>query len=596
VGFTAPNGAGLGVFADPKKAQARSVQARNKAINRHGGMGTVLAREAADRRARFLQLLALGRTITECCTEVGVRRQTYYGWREKHPDFASRVDLIRAEGNPRNLQVHGWDQGFAKFRETFFGMKSPWFHLEAVRAFETAKGGDIVLLLWPPEHGKTTLLEDYAAYKLAIEPDTRITVVSEGEGHAKKVLRRVRNRMEPDGPARRYVGAFGPFAPQGHINDAFRAQPWGSRYFDVFKKGTFDERDYSMAAGGITTTIAGTRADRVFLDDVQSRRSLAQTEKYVELFRQDVLSRAGTSGATFIVGTRVGMGDVYEALIDSDILDEVIVFPAVNDRGEYLWPERYDPTQYERMKRNAGQAAWERNYQQRPSRAGESAFEEEVLERTKVPLRSVLTGPVTPTEVIIGLDPGFGVNAVVGAVCDKDKFRPWFWRRDHQLRNNQEVLAVVDDVAAALDGTGHHVTDLVIEDKAYQKGLIDDEGTLELARRYGLRVSGHQTGRNKYDDDLGVGAMARSFIMGEVELPGADDALTKAKMDELLGELRAWRPSRGTRLRQDLVMAMWFAWIRWRQRRPTAGEQTTTIRMAGLPYRPTPVVLGGRSR
>ena len=134
---------------------------------------------------------------------------------------------------------------------------------------------------------------------------------------ARKILGRIRSRMEPHGPFPKYVAKYGPFVPQNQSGRK-TAQSWGADYFNVFKKASHDERDYSMVSLGWRSKIAGTRTDHLHIDDIQSRVSLNLTEQMFEIFRQDWLTRPGENGRTSINGTRVGEGDFYEEPLGDD--------------------------------------------------------------------------------------------------------------------------------------------------------------------------------------------------------------------------------------------------------------------------------------
>jgi hypothetical protein len=114
---------------------------------------------------------------------------------------------------------------------------------------------------------------------------------------------------------------------------------------------------------------------------------------------------------------------------------------------------------------------------------------------------------------------------------------------------------------------GGRVSDVVIETMNFQKGLANDERLMDMQRHYGFAMRPHLTGINKYDDSIGVASMCGSFLRGEIVIPWADDPLTRTEMEELIRQLKAWKPGkRGNKLRQDRVMALWFVWILWRQR------------------------------
>ena len=541
-------------------------------------------------RALFMEGLREHGKIEAACRIAGVTRSAYDKWRQRIPDFAERADAVRHEALQRGDQP--WDGSFASFRGQFFDHMSPWFHIQAIDAYENTLPGNLTVILWPPEHGKTTLAEDYFCYKLATNPEFRITVGSEGQDMARKILSRIRSRMEPLGPYPRYVAKFGPFVPQNQSGRK-TAQSWGADYFDVFKKQRFDERDYSMVGLGWRSKIAGTRTDHLHIDDIQSRVSLNLTEQMFEVFRQDWLTRPGENGRTTINGTRVGEDDFYQRVmeeIDSDLL-QVIKFPAIitNKQGEPepLWPEMFSMEKLDRIRRKVGEEAWSRNYMQEPSSSMSATFTDDSIQKCLNPLRSVNHEPPKDCSIYIGLDPALGSNnCVVAATPHEGKLKILFVREDTGLTRNEQILGVVEDAVLQCMRNGASVSDVVIEAMVFQKGLSRDERLVEMTNRYGFRVREHLTGVNKYDETIGVPSMALSFMRGEIDIPYADDKSTRHMVDQLIRQLKAWRPlKRGTRLRQDQVMALWFIWILWRQRRQSFDVDSSQFNFKGLPWK-----------
>jgi hypothetical protein len=106
--------------------------------------------------------------------------------------------------------------------------------------------------------------------------------------------------------------------------------------------------------------------------------------------------------------------------------------------------------------------------------------------------------------------------------------------------------------------------------------------------RYGFAIRSHLTGDNKYDEEIGIASMARDCRLGMVEFPYAGDARTRYEMDQLIEQLKRWRPHvKGARLRQDRLMALWFGWILWRERRGSESFTPDAFNFSGMPYRPT---------
>jgi len=549
-------------------------------------------------RRLFLEAIEHHGKINDSLEIVGVTRSAYEKWRQRIPEFAAKVDAIRLrfaeEGPPEEK-----GGSFQDFRNEYFGHMSPWFHIAAIDAYEKTPPGNITLILWPPEHGKTTLAEDYFCYKLAVDPQFRITVGSEGQDMARKILGRIRSRMEPHGPFPGYVAKYGPFVPQNQSGRK-TAQPWGADYFSVFKKSRHDERDYSMVSLGWRSKIAGTRTDHLHIDDIQSRVSLNLTEQMFEIFRQDWLTRPGENGRTSINGTRVGEDDFYERVmlqIDEDIL-KVIRFPAIvnnaDDEPEPLWPEMFTLDSLDRIRRKVGEEAWSRNYMQEPSSSLTATFTDDSIKKCLNPLRSTLHDPPTDCTVYIGLDPALGGNnCVMAATPHEDKLKILFLREDIGLTRNEQILGIVEDAVLRCRKNGASVSDVVIEAMVFQKGLSRDQRLIEMTDQYGFRVREHLTGMNKYDETIGIPSMALSFMRGEIEIPYAEDAPTRHQADELIRQLKSWRPLvRGTHLRQDRVMALWFIWILWRQRRAAFQVDTSQFNYKGLPYSKRRVGIG----
>lgn len=555
--------------------------------------------QANRRKAAFLDLIKEGHTIPQALAhpDVGVSNSAYKKWRERDSYFAMNVDLARSG---RNSIVDKWNGSHSTFATTYFGMSYAWFQLLYLEELEKLPPGNILMALWPPEHGKTTTYENYASEKLATDPEWRGTVASENLTIATKIVSRIKNRMEPEGPYPKYVADWGPFKPQTGMGTGNKvAQPWGATYFNVFKKQSHDERDYSLMALGMGSSIVSTRTDHLHIDDIQSVKTLGQTAKIESWFRQDALSRPGEHGITTIAGTRVGEDDFYERIADDPELDgilKVMRFKAIMTdtmTGEQvaLWPERYNLDQLDRQRRKVGQEAWDRNYMQAPGASNTNrTFTDEAIERALNPMLSLEHRCSSNSVIYIGLDPALGGNNVIVAceVTPEGQLIVRRIREDVGLQQNEQIMAALGDVVQWCTISGGRVTDTVIESMVFQRGLARDERLQDLAYYYGFACREHLTGWNKYDENIGVASMVSSFLSGEIVLPWAEDDLTRNEIGELIRQLKAWKPGkRGNKLRQDRVMALWFVWILWRSRwkfaDPDMGNPQAWRRKA-LPY------------
>ncbi len=546
---------------------------------------------AKTRKSLFLANFAVTKSIDEALNASGATQSMYSGWRWRDKEFARRVDAYRVDGKaPGKEQYAG---GFASFRLEYFRMSSPWFHLAMIREYENTPPGNITMFLLPPEHGKTTLFEDYASYTLSQKPDHRFTVGSENKTLSRKIIGRVRNRLTRGGPFPRFVAEWGPFEPQ---QGNTLAQPWGSDNFDVFAKTSHDERDYSMQALGMGSAVAGTRTDHLHVDDPQSLKSIAQTESMVEQFRQDWLSRPGEEGIVTIAGTRVDEDDFYEVLcreFPPEIMRVIklpAIVPTVDGKGvEPLFPEKYTMEQLERLKIKAGPEGWARNFMQAPAATKLKTFTNEIIGPALNPMRSLEHHVPMNTTGILGLDPSIGgLNAIMGCAFHAGMLKLVQVSVRTGLMTNEAILTELRDQIIDFQIAGGVITDVVIETMAFQKGLAEDRQLLEMQDEFGFTVRPHMTGLNKYDQNIGIASMARDFRRGAVELPYAGDEATRHTIDAFITELKAWRPYvKGNRLRQDRLMALWFCWIVWRDRRGEAAPDAKQFNFSGMPYAQT---------
>lgn len=566
--------------------------------------------QAEARKKRFLELLrndelSIGQALAH--PDIGVSYSAYKQWRQRDSHFSTTVDLIRSG---QSAVVSEWNGSYASFIETYFGHTLAWFQLLFIEELEKIPPGNILMALWPPEHGKTTTYENYASMKIARDPNWRGIIASENLQIAQRIVGRIRNRLEPHGPFPRFVDEWGPFKPQtGAGKDVRISQPWGATYFNVFKKASHDERDYTLLALGRGSSIVSTRTQHLHVDDVQSIKTLGQTDAIEEWFRQDALSRPGETGITTMAGTRVGEDDIYERIAEDESLNgivKVLRFKAVmtdytdieNPVERPLWPERYTLENLDRQKRKVGQEAWDRNYMQAPgvSRANQRTFTDECIEKALNPNLSLMHHPKEGSIGYVGLDPALGGQNCIIA-CEVSPAQRLIVRRireDTGLQQNEQIMGALGDVVQWYNRSGR-ITDVVIESMNFQKGLAMDERLRELSIQHGFITREHLTGWNKYDESIGIASMATSFLTGEIQLPWAEDDYTRAEIGELVRQLKAWKPGKkGNKLRQDRVMALWFVWILWRSRWKQVGQAShdpEKWRRKGIPYSATPTGL-----
>lgn len=532
------------------------------------------------RRSHFLRLLSEGYSTDQACREVGIQTNTYYAWRNSYPGFKQECDSARRNwyNTISGDEISTW-RDFTSFRKRFFRMDTYYVHAMIIDAIESAEPMSVTLILVAPEVGKTTLLEDKVCEILARSPDRRIAYISESSGHSVKVGSRIRRRMTDRVEFGDYIASFGPFYED---NQERNGKPWSTQFFTVYKAG-HDERDYSFEARGNTSRIQGSRVDDMFLDDIQSIGSLDLTSKIMAKFRQDWITRVGRSGRIIIIGNRVGKGDVYEAMIDAGLIDRLVEIPVLDQEGHSVIPELWPDEALKKRRKQVGEEVWARTYMQEPQDTKSMTFPPEVREQFKDQNRVIKR--YDNLETAISLDPAIagGCSLTVGQfnyskllVTDQETL--------YNVGSTEGILALVERKAKAWKPSM-----LIIEAMAFQKAIAGDERMIKLSQKYGFSIIPHTTGNNKHDESFGVSSMATSIRAGELSIPWGSEEC-EAIFQPLLDEMEKWKPHiRGTKLRQDRIMSLWFLHLYWLGVRNVFEfeKKKDAFKRASLPWRPT---------
>ncbi|MCB1900738.1 MAG: hypothetical protein KDH16_15685 [Rhodocyclaceae bacterium] len=552
-----------------------------------------------ERQRVLVELIRQGLDVQEALADprVGVSYSAYRKWRERDHAFAALVDTTRAIDSRKARPA---DLTSAEFAHRYFGRVRTPFQQLAIDKMERCPPGNIVLMLWPPEYGKTTTSEDYFTEKIARHPASyRITVASESDSISKKIVTRVRRRLEIPGPFPGLVTDWGPFRPDG-ARAGTPNYPWNEQHFTVRQRESTDERDHTMLAIGWRGSTVSIRTDHLHIDDVQSLKTYAATAKQLSWFRQDALTRPGESGITTIAGTRVGEDDFYEALEEDPELDgilEVVRFPAIQIdpvTGEQvpLWPEKHNLEQLDRIRRKIKDEAFDRSYLMKPGasrkhRAFTEAGKAAAIHRQRRinNLRWVPEDHRPPA--VLSLDPGLrpGITVLSGWVMYPDSLELGYMEQSEECDRNEDIIAIIERMIVAMN---RHVrcSKLIIEAANFQRGLARDERLNKLLHKHGMTAREHSTNANKYDPNIGIATMAGDWEAGKIRIPyDTEDRPTKAQMDDLLLQCRNWKPLvRGTAAKMDRLMSMWFAWIWWTETKHRLEVKPQTWQRQGIPY------------
>ena len=166
-------------------------------------------------KATKLELLRIvqsqGISIAAALKIVDRTRSTYERWRKEDAEFAGAIDRIRTmrKLNPSVEESRGEQMPFPEFSEKYLGAQvfphmqnvvdmiegrdPSWLH--PAMAFERGEK-DLIITNMPPEHGKTTSVTiNYVVYRICMDPNIRVILVSKTAEMAKKMLYAIKTRL-----------------------------------------------------------------------------------------------------------------------------------------------------------------------------------------------------------------------------------------------------------------------------------------------------------------------------------------------------------------------------------------------------------------
>jgi hypothetical protein len=373
-------------------------------------------------KKEFLKQLHKGLNINQALAVVGRTRTTYERWRRTDQDFVVSVERIK------NLErIHGTGEvervymPFPEFSEKYLGAKvfphmqnvvdmiegrePSWTHPSMV--FEAGER-DLVMVNMPPEHAKTTSITiNYVVYRICMDPNIRVILVSKTAEMAKKMLYAIKTRLTHP----KFEEMITAYAPAGGFDQ--NSEAWNQTMIYVSDDARDSgEKDPTVQALGIRGHIYGARADLIILDDTVDLTNAHEYDKQIDWLQSEVISRVSASGSMLVVGTRLAAKDLYSELRDPHRYPDeespwsYLSMPAVlefKDKPEdwvTLWPKsnqpepgskadtqvadenglfpKWDGTRLSQKRRRVSPRAWAMVYQQQQV-SDEAIFQAEAL-------------------------------------------------------------------------------------------------------------------------------------------------------------------------------------------------------------------------
>ena len=576
-------------------------------------------------KAKVIAHVETGIEVRAAIAMVGRKPDVLKKWLTD-PVFAKNLEIARTAGSDLMKVTLGSENGknidFATFSKEFLGNEvfphqQDWIDVLEGRepswlhpAMSYEKGNkNRILINVPPEHAKSTVITvGYTTYRIAMDSNVRIIVVSKTLNKAREFVYSIKQRLSHP----RYAKLQQVYGPSGGWKEDSDTWKTDTVYLGQEARDS-SEKDPTLQALGIGGQIYGARADLIILDDVITTANAHEWEKQLEWLQKEVITRLGKNGKLLIVGTRIGAVDLYRELrnpehwsggvspftrlampaaleIDDDPNKWVTLWErsdrpwdgdddAVPDEDGYY--QKWDGPALFARRSEVTASTWALVYQQQDI-DDDAIFNPTIVNacvnrmRKPGPLR--MGAPGHPRDgqwvTLIGMDPAMaGKTALVVYAVDRQSGKRLVLDAYNMSDPTPgKIRAIIEDWINT-----YRPVELRIEINAHQKMYEVDEEFRQYLANKGVRFSSHFTGKNKWDTDFGVAAMQGLFGTmtnakhnrdNLIELP---DPQYHEGIKALINQLITWKP--GTRNPTDVVMALWFCEIKAKEMIQHSGNQ-----------------------
>ncbi len=210
------------------------------------------------------------------------------------------------------------------------------------------------------DHGKSVFFMSYALWLAAFNPNTHVMVFSHSLEQTLEHMRFIRGNIESSAILQH-------LKPQG--------KPWAKSYFE-FSNGS---RIMAKSVGGATR---GFHPDVVVCDDILWGTTTGELQRAADWFYTVLLPVLHHTGRLMMVGTPFSYNDLYAELEDKDTFT-VETYPAINTKGEALWPQRWDLEALKQRENSMPAIKFAREYLCEPIHDMSSMFPMSLLEKAR---------------------------------------------------------------------------------------------------------------------------------------------------------------------------------------------------------------------
>jgi hypothetical protein len=577
------------------------------------GLSHHLKEESAKKKKNFLTAIANGMAVNAAADLAGVKPETTRYWMKSDDEFRLALDDAKIERD--NVRAGANDASkfhipFEDFSKEYLDMavfphqqnfisllekgEPAWVHDSMV--YEPATRNRVLINI-PPEHAKsTTITVNYSTYRIALDPNVRIIIVSKTLYKAREFVYAIKQRLSHP----RWSKLQKTYGPDGGWKDDADTWKTDTVYLGSETRDS-SEKDPTLQALGMGGQIYGARADLIILDDCITGANAHEWEKQIKWLQQEVITRLGKNGKLLVVGTRIASNDLYRELRNPEHWSSgkspftYLAMPAVLEmhddpkdwvtlwaRSDRPWDgdddttpdsdglyQKWDgPTLFNR-RAEVTPSTWAMVYQQQDVE-DDSIFPPLAVTGCINGMRKI--GPLSfkapghpdggTFRIVMGIDPAMsGATAAVIVAADIETNERYIL---DAINMTEPTPAKIRELIE--EWTLKYQPNVVVAEKnAFQLFLTKDEAIRDFLSSRGIQFREHFTGNNKWDVDFGVASMAPLFgIVREgkfekdsnlIHLPSTERS---EGMKALINQLIIWKPDMQKKQPSDTVMALWF--------------------------------------
>ena len=466
---------------------------------------------------------------------------------------------------------------FKGFRDRYFltelgvPFETADFHNKWIKSINKALlNGGQQMILSPPRHGKTELLIHFVVWLICRNPNIRILWIGGNEDIAKNSVSSVLDTLENNERLKEdFCGPNGSFKPATRTGKS-----WSQNGFTVSTRTVSGIKSPTMVGLGRGGKILSRDCDIIIADDIEDFSSTMQpaSRRNTKNWWTTTLgSRKEEHTAMVVIGSRQHPDDLYSALLENEAWETIVeeahdsmcVIPEFDEDDHkdcMLWEDKRSFKWLMNRKRDAqttgGVQRFEMVYLNKAQAKGLSLFNPEVIKECYD--QNVDLGNIPQSSYLVaGLDPaatGYQAGFLWAVETSADDIKLQMVDMENQQGGGLEEARNLIKKWFDMYGCYHWV----IEENGFQKAIRQDETTKQFANMHGIKLEGHETHKNKWDERFGVTALAPMFAEHKIVLPFYSPE-AQSKSIAYTKQL-SYFASKGNKnsYKSDIVMASWF--------------------------------------